>query len=143
MFQGLVLGVFFWGYALTQFLAGYLSDRLGGERVIPCTSFLWSTLTLSFIYLPFVSSQPDVVYGLFVCTRFFLGVFQVAVHHVSALAYCNHTSRACCWVSTVSLCRERSHESSSGWRTLWCSVYIFCLAFGSLLPKGGSAVIAY
>ncbi|KAA3682457.1 MFS transporter, ACS family, solute carrier family 17, member 9 [Paragonimus westermani] len=76
IFQGLVLGVFFWGYALTQFLAGYLSDRLGGERVIPCTSFLWSTLTLSFIYLPIASPRPDVVYGLFVCTRFFLGVFQ-------------------------------------------------------------------
>ncbi|KAG5444035.1 Solute carrier 17 member 9 [Clonorchis sinensis] len=73
---GMVMGVFFWGYALTQFLAGYLSDRLGGERVIPCTSFVWSFLTLSFVYIPQISPDSATTFGLFVFIRFFLGVFQ-------------------------------------------------------------------
>ncbi|OON20723.1 transporter, major facilitator family protein, partial [Opisthorchis viverrini] len=73
---GMVMGVFFWGYALTQFLAGYLSDRLGGERVIPCTSFVWSFLTLSFVYIPQISPDSATTFTLFVFIRFFLGVFQ-------------------------------------------------------------------
>lgn len=74
--MGLVMGVFFWGYAMTQFLAGYLSDRLGGECVIPCSSFVWALLTLSFAYLPLISPDPSTIFGAFVCARFLLGVFQ-------------------------------------------------------------------
>ncbi|KAA0198849.1 Solute carrier family 17 member 9 [Fasciolopsis buskii] len=73
---GFVMGVFFWGYALTQYLAGYLSDRLGGELVICLSSFIWAVVTLTFVYLPHVSSDMNVVYNLFVCARFILGFFQ-------------------------------------------------------------------
>ncbi|VDP91934.1 unnamed protein product [Echinostoma caproni] len=41
------MGVFFWGYALTQYLAGYLSDRLGGEVVICLSSSIWSLTTIA------------------------------------------------------------------------------------------------
>ncbi|CAL8075412.1 unnamed protein product [Calicophoron daubneyi] len=74
--MGIVMGVFFWGYALTQILAGYLSDRLGGELVISISSLVWSLVNLSFVFLPRLSSSSFTAFYLFVFARFALGVFQ-------------------------------------------------------------------
>lgn len=43
--SGTVLSSFFWGYTLTQILGGYLSDKLGGERVIFLAGVGWSLIT--------------------------------------------------------------------------------------------------
>lgn len=43
--SGTVLSSFFWGYTLTQVLGGYLSDKLGGERVIFLAAVGWSLIT--------------------------------------------------------------------------------------------------
>lgn len=43
--SGTVLSSFFWGYTLTQVLGGYLSDRIGGERVIFLAAIGWSIIT--------------------------------------------------------------------------------------------------
>lgn len=40
-----MLSSFFWGYTMTQFFGGYMSDRVGGERVLLVAACLWSTLT--------------------------------------------------------------------------------------------------
>ncbi|KAM3172622.1 hypothetical protein ACTXT7_014152 [Hymenolepis weldensis] len=39
--EGLVMGIFFWGYMLTQFAGGYFSDVFGGEMVLPLTAAIW------------------------------------------------------------------------------------------------------
>jgi len=44
--QGMVLSSFFWGYATTQVLGGYLSDRCGAKRVMMAAMLGWSLLTL-------------------------------------------------------------------------------------------------
>ncbi|XP_059484941.1 voltage-gated purine nucleotide uniporter SLC17A9 isoform X2 [Neocloeon triangulifer] len=44
---GVVLSCFFWGYTLTQVIAGYMSDRFGGERVIILAGLMWSLATLA------------------------------------------------------------------------------------------------
>lgn len=75
-FKGLVMGIFFWGYMLTQFAGGYLSDMLGGEIVLPSSSLVWGCITASFVLLPMASSQRDVVLESFLLFRFVLGIFQ-------------------------------------------------------------------
>ncbi|VEL26479.1 unnamed protein product [Protopolystoma xenopodis] len=70
------MGVFFWGYLFTQFLSGYLSDMLGGERVILISSCLWSFTTVLFIGLPSISFDRSVVFTLFLFFRFLHGAFQ-------------------------------------------------------------------
>ncbi|CAH8592463.1 unnamed protein product [Schistosoma turkestanicum] len=70
------MGVFFWGYAFTQYLGGYLSDVFGGEIVIAISSLGWSVLTVCFIWLPNINFGSDNIYGLFIITRFLLGIFQ-------------------------------------------------------------------
>lgn len=43
--SGTVLSSFFWGYTLTQVLGGYLSDKMGGERVMFLAAIGWSFIT--------------------------------------------------------------------------------------------------
>jgi len=45
-FQGIVLSAFFWGYATTQVIGGYLSDRCGAKTVMIAAMTGWSALTL-------------------------------------------------------------------------------------------------
>ncbi|UYV76318.1 hypothetical protein LAZ67_14000008, partial [Cordylochernes scorpioides] len=45
--SGVVLASFFWGYALTQVIGGYLSDRVGGARVLAWAAVAWSLVTLT------------------------------------------------------------------------------------------------
>ena len=44
--RGLVSSSFFWGYALTQIPAGWISTSIGGARVLAVGVFLWSIGTL-------------------------------------------------------------------------------------------------
>lgn len=44
--RGLVSSSFFWGYALTQLPAGYISTKLGGAKVLAAGVALWSFGTL-------------------------------------------------------------------------------------------------
>lgn len=87
---GLVMGIFFWGYSITQYLAGYLSDVFGGEIVIAISSIGWSVLTLSFIWLPQVDFSPVGVYILFLIVRFLHGVFQGFYYPSLASLMANH-----------------------------------------------------
>nr|CDJ91972.1 Major facilitator superfamily MFS-1 domain containing protein [Haemonchus contortus] len=44
--SGTVLSCFFWGYAITQLIAGGIADTYGGENVLPITSLVWIVLTI-------------------------------------------------------------------------------------------------
>jgi len=44
--QGIVLSAFFWGYATTQVIGGYLSDRCGAKVVMVSAMIGWSLLTM-------------------------------------------------------------------------------------------------
>lgn len=45
--RGLVSSAFFWGYALTQIPAGYISTKVGGAKVLLVGVLLWSIGTLA------------------------------------------------------------------------------------------------
>ncbi|KAL3098598.1 hypothetical protein niasHT_022834 [Heterodera trifolii] len=44
--SGTILSCFFWGYAFTQLIAGSCADLVGGERILPVSTLVWSLLTL-------------------------------------------------------------------------------------------------
>lgn len=60
--SGTVLSSFFWGYAATQIIGGWLADQLGGERVVTYTTLVWALLTLFtpplFALSYYLSDQP-------------------------------------------------------------------------------------
>lgn len=39
------MSCFFWGYTITQIVAGSIADRIGGERILNITTLTWSILT--------------------------------------------------------------------------------------------------
>src|SRR6476619_1688912 len=43
--MGLVMGCWFWGYALLQVPAGWITDRIGSRRALPLCVIGWSLLT--------------------------------------------------------------------------------------------------
>lgn len=43
--SGIILSSFFWGYTLTQVVSGYISDKIGGQRILWISALGWSTTT--------------------------------------------------------------------------------------------------
>ncbi|KAF7990086.1 hypothetical protein HCN44_009029 [Aphidius gifuensis] len=43
--SGIILSSFFWGYILTQFASGYISDRIGGLKIMWIAAIGWSSST--------------------------------------------------------------------------------------------------
>lgn len=76
LFQGSVLSAFFWGYTMTQFLGGYLSDRVGGDVVIPIAACCWSLITFWTPQLAYLSTDKYLTLRIIVFSRVLLGVFQ-------------------------------------------------------------------
>ena len=78
LFQmGTVLSSFFWGYSLTQVLGGYLSDRIGAERVLLASGLGWGLLTFWFHQIVKAISDHDNALNLIVLARVLLGACQV------------------------------------------------------------------
>ncbi|KAG0442458.1 hypothetical protein HPB47_015700 [Ixodes persulcatus] len=67
---GVVLCCFFWGYALTQVLGGYLGDLWGGAKVMLGSALGWSLLTL---YTPEATRWN---LATLLVVRILLGAFQ-------------------------------------------------------------------
>ncbi|TPP58454.1 MFS transporter ACS family solute carrier family 17 member 9 [Fasciola gigantica] len=141
---GFIMGVFFWGYALTQYLAGYLSDRLGGELVICLSSFIWAVITLTFVYLPYVSNDPTTVYNLFLCARFILGFFQGFYYpslaslmakevHPMERSFTYAVLNAGAHFGTLVCGSVGSYlVTASGWRTPFATVGVMCIIWSVL-----------
>ncbi|XP_054464706.1 solute carrier family 17 member 9-like [Anoplopoma fimbria] len=71
--SGLVLGGFFWGYCFTQILGGYVSDKVGGERVLVISAASWALITAGTPLLAHLGSHTLV---LMTMARFLLGLLQ-------------------------------------------------------------------
>lgn len=74
--SGTVLSSFFWGYTLTQFLGGYLSDRVGGERVLIFASILWASVTFCTPLLIQLSDDKPTAFYIIILARVMLGLCQ-------------------------------------------------------------------
>ena len=75
--MGTVLSSFFWGYSLTQVLGGYLSDKIGAERVLLASGLGWGLITFWFHQIVRAISDHDNALRLIVFARVLLGAFQV------------------------------------------------------------------
>ncbi|XP_035666035.1 solute carrier family 17 member 9-like isoform X2 [Branchiostoma floridae] len=74
--SGSVLSVFFWGYASTQVLGGYLSDRFGGEVISMVAAVGWSTITLLYPQLLYLFSSHDTCIRFVILCRILHGACQ-------------------------------------------------------------------
>lgn len=74
--SGTVLSSFFWGYTVTQFLGGYLSDRVGGEKVLLAASVLWASVTFCTPVLIQLSDDKPTALYIVVLARIILGLCQ-------------------------------------------------------------------
>ncbi|TNN40692.1 Solute carrier family 17 member 9 [Liparis tanakae] len=59
--SGMVLGSFFWGYCFTQVFGGYVSDRVGGEKVLLLSAAAWGSMTAFTPVLAHFCSRPIVM----------------------------------------------------------------------------------
>uniref|UniRef100_UPI00398E7E76 solute carrier family 17 member 9b n=1 Tax=Pristiophorus japonicus TaxID=55135 RepID=UPI00398E7E76 len=71
--SGIVLGSFFWGYCLTQILGGYISDRLGGDKILLLSTAAWGSVITLTPLIAYCSSAPLVVLTI---SRFLMGLLQ-------------------------------------------------------------------
>uniref|UniRef100_A0A3B1K056 Solute carrier family 17 member 9b n=1 Tax=Astyanax mexicanus TaxID=7994 RepID=A0A3B1K056_ASTMX len=83
--SGMVLGSFFWGYCFTQVLGGYVSDRVGGEKVMLLSAAAWGAMTAFTPILAHFCSQPIVSMTI---SRFLMGLLQ-GVHYPSLASLCS------------------------------------------------------
>uniref|UniRef100_A0A3Q2XVK2 Voltage-gated purine nucleotide uniporter SLC17A9 n=1 Tax=Hippocampus comes TaxID=109280 RepID=A0A3Q2XVK2_HIPCM len=82
---GMVLGSFFWGYCFTQVFGGYVSDRVGGEKVLLLSAAAWGSMTAFTPILAHFCSQPIFSMTL---ARFLMGLLQ-GVHYPSLASLCS------------------------------------------------------
>uniref|UniRef100_A0AAQ5Z106 Voltage-gated purine nucleotide uniporter SLC17A9 n=1 Tax=Amphiprion ocellaris TaxID=80972 RepID=A0AAQ5Z106_AMPOC len=83
--SGMVLGSFFWGYCFTQVFGGYVSDRVGGEKVLLLSAAAWGSMTAFTPLLAHFCSQPILSMTL---ARFLMGLLQ-GVHYPSLASLCS------------------------------------------------------
>ncbi|XP_068561365.1 solute carrier family 17 member 9b [Cebidichthys violaceus] len=83
--SGMVLGSFFWGYCFTQVFGGYVSDRVGGEKVLLLSAAAWGSMTAFTPILAHFCSQPILSMTL---SRFLMGLLQ-GVHYPSLASLCS------------------------------------------------------
>lgn len=66
--KGLILSIFFIGYALTQIVGGHLADQIGGKSILACGLAVWSLCT----FLTPVSAKMGM--GVLLINRIALGL---------------------------------------------------------------------
>ncbi|XP_063236851.1 voltage-gated purine nucleotide uniporter SLC17A9 isoform X2 [Bacillus rossius redtenbacheri] len=80
--SGTILSSFFWGYTLTQVMGGYVSDRVGGLRVIQAAAVGWSLFTFWMPHIITLFSDKGQAVNFIVLTRILHGALQ-GVHFPS------------------------------------------------------------
>jgi ACS family sodium-dependent inorganic phosphate cotransporter-like MFS transporter 9 len=74
--SGTVLSSFFWGYTLTQVIGGYVSDRIGGHKVILTAAVGWSLFTFWMPDIIRLFSAQETSVNFIVIMRILHGAFQ-------------------------------------------------------------------
>lgn len=118
---GTVMGCFFWGYAMTQILGGYLADRFGGDRVLALASLIWGMVTAMTPRVAYWYNDPWITLNL-------LGAFRVILGFSQGLHY----------PSMTSLLGKNVRES---YRAFAMGIISSGSNFGSLLCGGVGALI--
>ncbi|XP_043276132.1 solute carrier family 17 member 9 [Venturia canescens] len=111
--SGIILSSFFWGYTVTQVASGYVSDRIGGQKIIWFAALGWSTSTF---FLPEVINLFDNV--------------DYSVPAVATFRAISGAFQGMHFPSMISLTSQRLHESE---RASFFSVLISGSALGILL----------
>ncbi|XP_076755304.1 major facilitator superfamily transporter 18 [Xylocopa sonorina] len=106
--SGIILSSFFWGYTLTQVASGYISDKIGGQKVLLISALGWSTTTFFMPEVIELFSKSDTSVLLVAIVRTINGAFQ-GMH----------------FPSMISLISQRLHETERA-------------SFFSLLTSGSS-----
>jgi ACS family sodium-dependent inorganic phosphate cotransporter-like MFS transporter 9 len=83
LLQGTVLSAFFWGYAMTQVLGGYMSDRIGGATVLLTAAVGWALLTFWTPRIVYVFSDKSTALAFVVLSRVLVGALQGESHNGS------------------------------------------------------------
>ncbi|XP_015608798.1 solute carrier family 17 member 9 [Cephus cinctus] len=111
--SGTVLSSFFWGYTLTQVASGYISDRIGGQKVMWIAALGWSLSTFFMPEIVMFLSESDSSISLIAAVRTLNGAFQ-GMH----------------FPSMISLTSQRLHEPD---RASFFSLLTSGSALGTLL----------
>ncbi|KOX71429.1 Solute carrier family 17 member 9 [Melipona quadrifasciata] len=111
--SGVILSSFFWGYTLTQVASGYISDRIGGQKILLISALGWSMTTFFMPGVIELVSKSDSSVLLVATVRMINGAFQ-GMH----------------FPSMISLISQRMHETE---RASFFSLLTSGSALGTLL----------
>ncbi|XP_011698617.1 PREDICTED: solute carrier family 17 member 9 [Wasmannia auropunctata] len=111
--SGIILSSFFWGYTLTQVASGYISDKIGGQKVLWISALGWSVTTFF---------MPEII-------DFFSGD-GTSVLLVAAVRMINGAFQGMHFPSIISLISQRLHEAD---RATFFSLLTLGSAVGTLL----------
>ncbi|XP_015515629.1 voltage-gated purine nucleotide uniporter SLC17A9 [Neodiprion pinetum] len=111
--SGTILSSFFWGYTLTQVASGFISDRIGGQKVIFFAAVGWSLTTLF---------MPEIINTF--------SNNEVSVKFIAAVRMLNGAFQGMHFPSMISLTSQRLHEPD---RASFFSLLTSGSALGTLL----------
>ncbi|XP_014477312.1 PREDICTED: solute carrier family 17 member 9 [Dinoponera quadriceps] len=110
--SGVILSSFFWGYTLTQVASGYISDKIGGQKVLWISALGWSVTTFF---------MPEVI-------NFSKGKTSILL--VATVRMINGAFQGMHFPSMISLISQRLHETE---RASFFSLLTSGSALGTLL----------
>ncbi|EZA58725.1 hypothetical protein DMN91_009296 [Ooceraea biroi] len=111
--SGVILSSFFWGYTLTQVASGYISDRIGGQKVLCIAALGWSATTFL---------MPEIIE--------FFSKDETSILLVAALRTINGAFQGMHFPSMISLISQRLQEAE---RASFFSLLTSGSALGTLL----------
>ncbi|KAH0952009.1 hypothetical protein HN011_005900 [Eciton burchellii] len=111
--SGVILSSFFWGYTLTQVASGYISDRIGGQKVLYISALGWSVTTFL---------MPEII-------KFF-SENETSILMIAAIRMINGAFQGMHFPSMISLISQRLQETE---RASFFSLLISGSALGTLL----------
>lgn len=111
--SGIILSSFFWGYTLTQVASGYISDKIGGQKVLCISAFGWAVTTFL---------MPEIIE--------FFSTDETSILLIATVRIINGAFQGMHFPSMISLISQRLQEAE---RASFFSLLISGSALGTLL----------